>query len=187
MADNGLIPQAQADVLDASGKRFTISWFRFFAAMEGVRKAISDGVATALLKANNLDDVASPATAFANIKQAASGTTTGVVQQTQKGSVTFQVLKVANQAYTPIFNSPNAKTITKITTKSASGTCTLTGTIGGVSLGGSANSVSSSEVEQTHSSANVVAVGGDLDLTASSNSACLNMKVTVEYTYNVDA
>lgn len=185
MAENS-IPLAQSEAIDAN-RRFTKPWFRFLSDLEGLRRAISTGVATALLKASNLSDVADAATAFGNIKQSASGATTGVVKQTQTGSITFQVERVQDKGYTVILKSPVERTVTSITTESASGTCTLTGTIDGVALGGTANSVSSTESEQAHSSANVVGVGEDLVLTASSNSSCLDMVVTVKYTYALDA
>lgn len=189
MVDNNSIPQAQADVLDSSGKRFTLPWFQFFGALEGLRRLVGEiagqGVLY-LLKASNLSDLASPATAFGNIKQSASGTTTGVVQQTQTWEINFQVPKVTTDPIYPVLKSKRARVVTEIVTRSTSGTCTLTGAIDGTPLGGSANSVSSSEQERAHSSANSISVGQDLVLTASSVSSCLNMKVSVRGTYSLN-
>lgn len=56
-------------------------------------------------------------------------------------------------------------------TVSTSGTCTATFKIGSTALGGTANSVSSSESTQAHSSSNAVVNGDDLNLTISSNAS----------------
>lgn len=87
-----------------------------------------------------------------------------------------------NQSYTLVLNCPFAGTITKTTTKSASGTCTATFKINTTALGGTANSVSSSEQEQSHSSANAFSVGDDIVVTISSNSSCVDASFTIEYT-----
>jgi len=79
-------------------------------------------------------------------------------------------------------NLPFAGTVDSITTISASGTCTLTGSINGTNLGGTANSVSTTEQTQTHSTANSFVSGDDIELTASSNSSCAGMAVTVKLT-----
>lgn len=89
---------------------------------------------------------------------------------------------VADKDYKIKLKIPFACTINEVTTISTSGTCTLTGSINGTPLGGSANSVSSSETTQSHGSANTMSIGDDLTLTASSNSSCLNMTVSVKYT-----
>ena len=73
-----------------------------------------------------------------------------------------------------------------MTTKSASGTCTATWKINSTALGGTANSVSSSEQSQAHSSNNVFAAGDDIVLTVSSNSSCLKMAWTITYTRTYD-
>lgn len=186
MADDR-IPQATSEVLEPSGKRFTVPWFRFFAALDGILATIADGASAALQIASNLSDVANAATAFANIKQSASGTATGVVQQTQTWEVTFVVAKVTTAPIYVILKALKARTVTAIVTDCDSGTCTLTGSIEGVSLGGTANSVSTTETEQAHASANSVAVGNDLVLTPSSVSTCLNMRVRVSGAYSLNA
>ena len=77
---------------------------------------------------------------------------------------------------------PHAGTITKIVTMCDSGTCTLTGKINTTALGGTANSVSSTEQEQSHGSANNFSENDDLRITISSNSSCTNMRVMVVFT-----
>jgi hypothetical protein len=88
----------------------------------------------------------------------------------------------ADQDYEIWRNIPFAITVTKITTIADSGTCTLTGLINTTALGGTANSVSSSENVQTHSTSNTASAGDDLKVTVSSNSSAANMRVTVEFT-----
>lgn len=102
------------------------------------------------------------------------------------GTVTFMLTGIIETAadadYRIAANIPFAMTITKITTRSASGTCTLTGKINTTALGGTANSVSSSEQSQSHASSNAASAGDDIVLTISSNSSALKVTTTIEYT-----
>jgi hypothetical protein len=87
-----------------------------------------------------------------------------------------------NVDYVVMLKAPFAMTITETTTKSASGTCTMTFKINSTALGGTANSVSSSEQSQAHASANSVAAGDDIVITVSSNSNCVRASFTIAYT-----
>lgn len=89
---------------------------------------------------------------------------------------------LTNQDYRLVINIPYACTINETTTRCTSGTATATFKINTTALGGTANSVSSSEQSQTHSSANAVAAGDDIVLTISANAACLNLSFTVKFT-----
>lgn len=73
-------------------------------------------------------------------------------------------------------------TITEVRTQSSAGTCTLTVKINSTALGGTANSVSTTESAEAHSSANVADTDDNLTLTVSSNSGCTDMSVTITYT-----
>ena len=84
-----------------------------------------------------------------------------------------------NKDYRLIVNIPYGVTITSVTTRSAAGTCTATVKINTTALGGTANSVSTTEQTQSHTSANVMAAGDDLVLTISSNSSCEGMALTI--------
>lgn len=79
-------------------------------------------------------------------------------------------------------NMPYAGTITSTATRSTAGTCTATFSINGTPLGGSANSVSTSESVQSHSSANTFVAGDDIEVTISSNASCANLSFMVGYT-----
>lgn len=87
-----------------------------------------------------------------------------------------------NQDYRLVLDVPFAGTITKVTTRSASGTCTATVKINTTALGGTANSVSSSEQGQAHSTSNTFSAGDDIVLTVSSNSSCADMSLTIKFT-----
>jgi hypothetical protein len=89
---------------------------------------------------------------------------------------------VADKTYKLVVKAPHGGTITETTTVSASGTCTATFKINTTGLGGTVNSVSSSETSQSHASANVFSAGDDIQLTVSSNSTCLDMSFTIKYT-----
>lgn len=82
--------------------------------------------------------------------------------------------------YRLIVNIPSGKVIESTTTKSGSGTCTATFKINSTALGGTANSVSTTEQTQSHSSENEMAEGDDLVLTVSSNSSCEKLSFTVK-------
>lgn len=87
-----------------------------------------------------------------------------------------------NGDYRIVVNSPHGGTITETTTVCASGSCTLTFNVNTTALGGTANSVSSSEQSQAHASSNTFAAGDDIVLTVSSNSSCSKMTFTIKYT-----
>lgn len=91
-----------------------------------------------------------------------------------------------DKSYTILLAAKSAMTITAVTTKCTAGTCTLTVKINTTPLGGTANSVSSSEQEQTHSSSNVVNAGDDIVLTVSSASSIENMSVLISGTYDLE-
>lgn len=88
---------------------------------------------------------------------------------------------VADATYTLVVRVPFKGTISTATTVSASGTCTAQFQINSTALGGTANSVSTTETTQTHSSANVFNADDDIVLRVSSNAACLKMSFTLRY------
>lgn len=81
---------------------------------------------------------------------------------------------------------PHGGTITETTTRSVSGTCTATFKINSTALGGTANSVSTSEQSQSHASNNVFSAGDDIVLTISSNSSCSDMSFMIKYTRTLE-
>ena len=77
-------------------------------------------------------------------------------------------------------NSPFDLTITKTSTRCTAGTCTLSFLVAAVSIGGTANSVSTTLDEQAHSYS--VSAGQTISMTVSSNSGCEGMAFMVAYT-----
>lgn len=102
--------------------------------------------------------------------------------RSQTDQISGFISSPANKLYRVAIKMAFAGTITETTTRSASGTCTATFSINGSNLGGTANSVSSSEQSQAHASANTFAAGDDIELTVSANSSCADMSFTIAYT-----
>lgn len=86
-----------------------------------------------------------------------------------------------------IINSPSGWTITGVTTRSNAGTATVAVSINGVALGGGSNAATTSELTVSHSTANVVPAGGDVEITFSSVSSCENLTVTIFGTYELQS
>lgn len=100
-----------------------------------------------------------------------------VTKQEEFGS--WLIPSPEDKDYRLVVNIPWAFTITDVTTVCVSGTCTATAKIGSTALGGTANSVSSTEQTQTHDSDNEMAAGDDLVLTISDNSSCVDLTITI--------
>lgn len=92
----------------------------------------------------------------------------------------------SNKSYTIVLKMAHAGTITETTTKSASGTCTATFKVNSTALGGTANSVSSSEQSQAHAATNTFVAGDDIVLTVSANSTCVDMSFSIKYTRTLE-
>ena len=101
---------------------------------------------------------------------------------TQTWELHFFVETPTNSDYRVIVAATVARTITSVTTRSASGTATLTVKINTTALGGTANSVSSSEQTQAHTTANAMVAGDDLVLTFSAVSSPSRVTVTISGT-----
>lgn len=111
---------------------------------------------------------------------AALSTTYAVKSQTDFISGIIAV--PTNTDYRIVVQLPYAVTVNSVTTRCTSGTCTATTKINSTALGGTANSVSTTEQEQTHTSSNVAAAGDDIVMTVSSNATCTNMSFTIKFT-----
>ncbi len=82
--------------------------------------------------------------------------------------------------YNLVLRAPYAGEISKVTTQSSSGTCTLTIEINGTPLGGTANSVSTTETDQDHTTANTFVEGDTITWAVSSNSNCDDLAYTLK-------
>jgi hypothetical protein len=102
--------------------------------------------------------------------------------KTQTDFISGLIPLPVDSSYKLILKAPYAGTITEITTQSVSGTCTATFKINTTALGGTANSVSSTEQSQAHASANAFVAGDDIVLTVSANATCVDMSFTIKFT-----
>lgn len=117
--------------------------------------------------------------------RAARDLSTGKAAKTQTWEQSWLIEFPDNKDYRVVVNSALARKITGVTTRSSAGTCTLTVKINTTALGGTANSVSSTESTQSHSSANAVSVGDDIVFTVSANSSAENVSVTLTGTLDL--
>jgi hypothetical protein len=95
--------------------------------------------------------------------------------------VTWEMIFVEDGDYTLILNSPYSLEIDSVTTDCDSGTCTATIEIDGTPLGGTANSVSSTETTQSHTSDNEGAAGCNVTIAIASNAGCEKMRLSVKF------
>lgn len=91
-----------------------------------------------------------------------------------------------DKTYVIIQKAARPFTIAETTTRCTAGTATVTITINGTNLGGSANSASTTEQSQSHSSANEVAVGDTVAIVVSSTSNCEMLSVSIAGTVTLD-
>jgi hypothetical protein len=112
----------------------------------------------------------------------ASGTLDNCTKVVTTENIAGYIGTVSDKTYKLVVKIPHGATITEATTISESGTCTATFKINTTALGGTANSVSSSETSQAHASSNVAAADDDIQLTVSSNAACLGLSFSLKYT-----
>ena len=88
--------------------------------------------------------------------------------------------------YKLVVKAPIAMAIINTITICTTGTCTATFKINTTALGGTANSVSTTEDDQAHTTSNAVAAGDDIVMTLSSVSSCENLTFTIVYTKALD-
>ena len=105
--------------------------------------------------------------------------------QAQTFGMAFGIDTVANQDYAIVLRMPFAGTITETSSKCVSGTATATFKVNTTALGGTANAVSSSQVNTTQSSANTFVANDLIQVTMSANSSCLGASFTIKYTRNL--
>ena len=105
---------------------------------------------------------------------AKAGLTQSFEENINIGYVTNGTIKIMCKA--------DAKVITSVSAICDSGTCTLTPQIDALTLGGGANSVSSTISTVTHSSANTVSADSVVTLVISANSSCQGLAVSIKGT-----
>ena len=113
-----------------------------------------------------------------SIQNGLSGTISGLGNvQSQQEVIDFTIESPDNQDYLFEINCPYGYTITQVDSDCQAGSCTATTKIGGVALGGGANSVSTTLQSKMHTSNNVIAAGGTSVVTISSNSSCAGLRL----------
>lgn len=127
---------------------------------------------------------------FDNLQTSLTGTegsltaTKAGLEQTASGHWLIEAPE--DKTYAVIQKAPQAFTITEVTTRCSAGTATVRVTINGTNLGGSANSASTTEQSQAHSTANAVAAGDTVAIVVSSTSSCEMLTVDIAGTVTLD-
>lgn len=146
---------------------------------------VLDGMTASTAELNILDGATLSTTELNYVDGVTSAIQTqlnGKAATTQNVGISYFIETPSNKTYVLVIKSPFAWTITESTTRTTSGTCTVTGTIDGVNLGGTANSASSTETSQAHASANAVAAGNDVAIVITSNSSAADLRGTLSGT-----
>lgn len=125
------------------------------------------------------------ATLVDDASASAARTTLDAATTSQTDFISGIIESPSDKDYKLIIQAPYAGTITSTTTQCTSGTCTATFKVNTTALGGTANSVSSTEVEQAHSTSNTFSAGDNIVMTISSNSSTVDMSFTIKYTYTL--
>lgn len=107
---------------------------------------------------------------------------TAIPGASQTFGIAFGIDTVANQDYVIVLRMPFAGTFTETSSKSVSGTATATFKINGTPMGGTANAVSSAQVNQAQASANAFVANDLVIVTMSANSSCLGASFALKYT-----
>ena len=165
--------------------------------VSGVLPVANGGTGKSSLTAHGL--LAGGTTGTGNLQQIANGTAGKVLTANGTGSLpSFQdvALTVTDSVsgviqypdatdYVVWLKVPFALTVVDMTTRCASGSCTLVAKKNTTAITGLSNSVSTSEVTNTASAGNVFAAGDDLRLTASSISGAEGVWFNVQFTRTV--
>lgn len=168
--------KALLDDADASAQRTTLG-LGTISTQAASNVSISGGTITGITDIAVADGGTGASTAAA----ARTNLSAAALSQTQEVLAGF-ITSPRDKTYKLVVKIPHAGTITETTTICVSGTCTATFKINTTNLGGTANSVSSSEQSQSHASANVFSAGDDIQVTISSNSSCADMSFSIKYT-----
>jgi hypothetical protein len=129
---------------------------------------------------------------FDNLQTSLTGTegslTTTKAGVTQAADLGHWLIEAPdNKTYTIVGKLKQPVTITEVTTITKAGTCTVTIKINGVALGGTANSASTTEQSQSHTTANEAVAGDTIDIVVSSNSSAEMLTVDISGTITLDS
>jgi hypothetical protein len=138
----------------------------------------TNDIATANGNISGINGVLNGATAAGQVLESTgSGGATNPTYKTRQEAIDFTIESPDNKDYLFEINCPYGYTITQVDSDCRAGTCTATTKIGGVALGGGANSVSTSLQSKTHASSNAIALNGTSVVTISANSSCEGLRL----------
>jgi hypothetical protein len=155
----------------------------------------ADGTGTGDMLASTYDPNGKEANAF-SMDNMVEGSTTKILTATERTkignaltaastiteSLVGRIQAPLEQTYLVGLKIPFGFTITETVTKCESGSCTATFKIDTTALGGTANSISTTEQSQAQASSNTGTAGQDINLVISSNSSCVGLSFSVKLT-----
>jgi len=143
----------------------------------------SGSASTATTKASDASSSADTATASKNTAVSSAATAVAaaatVTEQEKHGII---MIPQTSENYLVGLRMRHAGTITRTTTKCASGTATCTIKINSSNIGQAAHSVSTTEQSIARTSSNTFVAGDDISIDFSAAAACLQMAFSIEYT-----
>ena len=140
-------------------------------------KALKVPDSSAIASPSGIDSILGFYNSIADFAKNAKALFDGTIVDTREFSMTF----VEDGTYHLALNTPFPMEILSVTTDCDSGTCTATVKINGTSLGGTANSVSTTEQTQNHTTNKEAVAGDDVALVISSNSSCEGMRLSMKF------
>lgn len=129
------------------------------------------------------DALSTTSTAIAGLTDANGALVLVAVEQTFEDQYILRYGE--DNTYPYIELAAAARTYTKFTVKCSTGSMTITPQINGVTLGGGASSVTTTVSSVTHTSNNVLPVGGRMELIGSGTSSAENVVIEMTYTINL--
>lgn len=132
--------------------------------------------------ARGIVELATTAEVITGSDTARAVTPAGVAAKTIVECISGVIVAPADGDYRLVVKIPFGGTITEAVTRSTAGTGTGTFKVNTTALGGTANSISSSEQAQAHASTNTFAADDDIVLTISSASSLANLSFTIKFT-----
>ena len=194
------LPEASVPVIAPGSGLMTKPWYQLLSGMATGQNAIANATGSANTMPGNNTGASAPDTrltpsqikallsiaytdvsglaAVAHSGTYASLTGTWSFVDSISGVIEFP----DNKDYIIGLSMPFAFTANTMTTIATGGTCTLVTKKNTTAITGLSNAVSTSQVTSTATAGNVFAVGDDVRLTISSNSACVNLAFCLKFT-----
>ena len=127
-------------------------------------------------------ELATTAEVITGTDTARAVTPAGVAAKTIVDCISGVIVAPTDGDYRLVVKIPFGGTFTEAVTRASAGTGTATFKVNTTALGGTANSISTSEQAQAHASTNTFAADDDIVLTISSASSLANLSFTLKFT-----